>query len=294
MKFFLITTSVLTNPEVVDLLLAAADKRGLETVRINADATSLAEVMAMRSSSKDIVYREASGEKARAVEAAFTFRNAPERPCGIRHTRSDGVDLQFPLSSAMRQMLAGVQTIPTVLLDETYAAYQEAELTEVVQSIGGFPVILKQGGLSHGQGVRLMKDAGQLLEALRSVKGSDLQKMMLRQYLASYRHARLVVLDGEIVDSIEYLVPEDDFRTNAGKITVVPQVFDDSVQALALSAARLSSVAFGGADVLIDNASGKAYLAEFNTPCNFARNQLTTGVPIAEMLIDYLTAETKK
>lgn len=294
MKFFLITTVIPTNKEVVDLLVAAAEKRGLEAVRINADTTSLAEAMAMQSTSKDIIYREASGEKARAVEAAFLFRGAAERCRGIRLARSDSVDLQFPLSSTMRQMLAGVQTIPTILLDETFAAYQEDELAEVVEGIGGFPVILKQGGLSHGQGVRLIKNVGQMLEAFRSVKGSDLQKMMLRQYLASYRHARLVVLNGQVVDSIEYLVPEDDFRTNAGEIKVVPQVFDDSVQALAVNAARQSSVAFGGADVLIDNASGKAYLAEFNTPCNFARNQLTTGTQIAEMLIDYLMTEAEK
>jgi glutathione synthase/RimK-type ligase-like ATP-grasp enzyme len=204
---------------------------------------------------------------------------------------SQNIELTFPWSPLLRYQQLGIPAIPTILLDGVFVEQSDDEIARRVQTIGGFPVILKQVGLSHGAGVQKIDSMRQLRDVLRTVDGRDIQKYALRQYLAVYRHARLVVLDGRVIDSIEYIVPEDDFRTNAGTVSVVPQKFDVEVEKAAIDTVNSLAAVMGGVDILIDVATQTPYVAECNSPCNFWRNQNTTGVPIAEKIIEYLAGD---
>lgn len=292
MTFFLITTTNPTNPEVVEHLLEAAAQRDLEVERINSDKISLVEIENLETSSKDIFYREALGAKARAIEGQFVLRSEGRQPAGIRYEVSQ-VNLDFPWAITLRQQYTGIPIVPTLFLDGSWKQLPVSDLEHYVEKVDGFPVILKQTGLSHGKGVQRIESAEQLSQAISTCSEDDLLKYTLRKYLASYRHARLIVLGNKVVDSIEYLVPEDDFRTNATKdIKVVTQDFEDSINNIAIEAAKVSGVYFGGADVLIDQKTNIAYLAEFNTPCNFARAQNITGRDTAGAIVDFLLQQT--
>lgn len=56
---------------------------------------------------------------------------------------------------------------------------------------------------------------------------------------------------------------------------------------MALNAARLLRVEFGGIDIL-ENQQRKLVLAELNFPCYFADQQRESGIDIAEMMLDHL------
>lgn len=287
MKFFLITSTRPTNQGVIESLLSAARSRGIETVRINSDSQILADMDFYESSSDDILYREALGEKARAVEAGLLYRKTESRPSSI-YRPSDRIDLSFPWSAIIRYGQFDIATIPTIFLDEVFVSQEDDEIERRVQSIGGFPVILKRAGLSHGAGVYRVDSIQEFRNMIDRIEKHDVQKHILRRYLKAYRHARLIVLDGRVIDSIEYKIPDTDFRTNTGDISVTPQKFEDNVEQIAIAAVQSLMSVFSGVDILIDTTTDTPYIAECNSPCNFWRNQENTKVPIADMVIEYL------
>lgn len=123
---------------------------------------------------------------------------------------------------------------------------------------------------------------------------TETSRFVLRKFIANARHFRMVVIGDKVVDTIEYIAPDDDFRTNA---VAVPQVLprndaSDDLKRIAAHATNALGLEFGGVDVLIDT-EGNAYIAEVNFPCNFARNQMCTGTDIAGQMIDYLVAKAE-
>jgi RimK family alpha-L-glutamate ligase len=159
-------------------------------------------------------------------------------------------------------------------------------LQACVDSLGGFPVILKASGGSHGVGVMKLDSIDSLSSVLDFV--SQDSDVVLRQFIRAKSSARLIVLGKEVVDSIEYIVPKNDFRSNIGDDPIVrPQQFDTQVQEVAIKAVSALGLEFGGVDILLDE-KGKPYVLEVNFPCFFPRCQLLTGTDISGKMIDYL------
>src|SRR5690606_11342841 len=111
---------------------------------------------------------------------------------------------------------------------------------------------------------------------------SSLDYPVLRQFIHDARHIRVVVVGDRAVDAIEYAPQPNDFRTNA---VAVPQVTkfelgeSPEIGELSERAVAAAGLGFGGVDVLLQP-DGRFFVAEVNFPCNFARNQLNTGVDI--------------
>lgn len=161
-----------------------------------------------------------------------------------------------------------------------------------VEQLGGYPVVIKAAGGSHGVGV-IKVDSSQALYSLTDYLLASDNDYMMREYIEHHESARLIVLNGKVIDSISYTKVPGDFRTNVGEnINAMPKKFGTQVNQIAIQAVSVLGCIFGGVDVIIDK-NGKAYLAEVNIPCYFPRAQKLSGVDIGQKLVDALIARSK-
>ncbi len=187
------------------------------------------------------------------------------------------------------QELAGIPTPRT----EDVGDPDAASLMDKAERVGGFPLVIKDkvpGG--HGVGVIKVES----LESLRSIarlifaQGRN-KSFQIQQFIPHRRHARLIVLGGEVIDSIAYNGNDYDFRTNRSQdeINVEYWKFPEAVEQTAIAATRANLVDYGGVDIIDDD--GDLYVLEVNNPCYFARAQLCTGYPTSERMVEYLLAK---
>lgn len=166
------------------------------------------------------------------------------------------------------------------------------KLHKYTKHLGGCPIIIKALNGSHGVGVMKIDS----LESLYSVvdyitKQND--EFILRQYIDYKEHARLIVLWGKVISSIEYKRVENDFRSNAGNdLNVVHKKFDSHIEDIAVKAVQVLGYEFGGVDILIDQ-DGNPFIAEVNFPCYFPRAQQHANIDIAWQIIDFLINKSK-
>jgi len=175
------------------------------------------------------------------------------------------------------------KTIYSVTTDKT-------RLNSYIDYLGGFPIIIKLAGGSHGIGVIKIDSFSSLISIL-DVLTQDEKPFILKKYINSPSHARLIVLGDEVIDSIEYKTKKDDFRTNIGEPDVIGKTYNNDINKLAVKAMNILGWKFGGVDIIIKD--NTPYLLEVNMPCFFGRTQNTTGTDISGMMIDHLVAKTK-
>lgn len=279
-KFYCIVSDInnLANPDTYHLLEKAANERGVEFVTLDAKTLRPREVLVEDDA---IIYRLGLSRQAVLLEAFLvrpshaTFYAEPQELFGRA----------FAWGSTMRLQRAGLPIIPT---DFTPWLLSKEDLDGVVNQLGGYPIVIKGSGGSHGSAVRKAES----LDELYGVLQNDPQRetLVLRRFVHEARHIRIVVVGGKAADAIEYEVQPDDFRTNA---VAVPQVkafnLEDNldIASTAERAVQAIGLEFGGVDILLQP-DGQFFIAEVNFPCNFARNQLNTGADIAGAMVDYL------
>jgi hypothetical protein len=274
---------------VVISLERACKELGIRYELLIAEDIALDSIAAMQLQPGSLLYRVSTKAKACIIESmlvllhrdTFTTIYAPRTmPLASRTYRE-----------LCEQIASGLRVIPTHIIDETWAALPTEQLQAKVSDIGGFPVVVKVLGLSHGQGVQKVESA-QDLQALLGRVSFTQYGMIARQYLADYRHYRLVIVDGAVVAAIEYHKPEDDFRTNASEEPIVTAVdvasLPQDMLQLGIDGVALRSSILGGVDVLVDQTDQGAYLAEVNVPCYYARAEKPTGIDISSQLIKAL------
>lgn len=279
MKFFCITK--LNQKITRDLLKKSAEEKNIEFINIDCDSFDIENPN--YNNQEGIFYRVASGGLAKNIELFLlennnftTFYNNKE----AAYFSSNDIALQkfhkFPMPKTI-----------TFLIDN-YDFLEKA-----VNYVGGFPVILKVTGLSHGAGVMKINTMETLVSVVGFMKKNKVESIVIREYIDSYRHARLIVIGSQVVSSIEYIVPEKDFRTNVGTPQVKPENFSEEFEKIAVGAVNSLKLEFGGVDILIGK-DGKPYLAEVNFPCYFPRNQIATKNDISGMMINYLVEKYNK
>ncbi len=167
------------------------------------------------------------------------------------------------------------------------------ELKKYVDHLGGFPIVIKDMGGSHGVGVMRIDS----LESLYSVVDVLLAKggnYILRKYIDYKAHYRLIVLGEKVVGTVEYPRVEKDFRSNVGDdLQVIETKCDKNVEDIAINAVKAKYFEFGGVDILVGE-DGKPYVAEANFPCFFPRVQNATGIDISGMMVEHLTKKAQQ
>jgi len=277
--FYCVDGMVPSDPALV-LLKKACEKRKVTFVhvmpkRFNPAKDALPQV-------GDILYRVGTTEPDRIMEAVF---DVP----GVITFRKQKNSLH--VRQADSYLVSARNGLPTPKTVDIVTGDKEI-LKACVDLVGGFPVILKATGGSHGVGVMRIDSLPGLFSVVDFVLSQG-TKLVMREFIESDSHARLLVLGDKVIDSIEYKAQAGDFRTNAGTPVVAKKAFGKDVQATAVKAVGLMGVDFGGVDIIIDK-DNKHYLLEVNFPAFFPRAQNITGVDTAGMIVDYLVAKSTK
>jgi len=272
--------NAIANLNTYNLLKKACEDRGVEFIPLEADTLNYATIYD-EIVEGSLLYRLASSHRAALLEALLD-----DKVITLRKDNASLLSRAFGWGSALRLERAGVSIIPTIY---NVSRNHDAQLQDYVKRLGGFPIVLKSSGHSHGAGVMMLNSLGSLRSVLDYISDETTSNLVLRKYIANARHLRLVVVGNKVADSIEYLPQPGDFRTNAVATPQVKQLsfVDPKITADAIKAVEVLGLEFGGVDVLIDE-EDNFYIAEVNHPCNFARNQLNTGVDISGMMVDAL------
>lgn len=276
MTFYCITNR--RNPTTNKLLRDAGESRGIPVVFID-ESELTANLPPM--SSTDILYRVSDSQRAKIMEQLLLKK----KPASFYVSESGKKLAAAPhdLDALVLLKKMGVPIPKTV-----FSVSRNRDLLKnTLQKLGGFPVILKALGGSHGVGVMRIDSFPSLFSVIDLLTSRGIGPLIFRQYIDVGRSARLIVLGNQVIDSIEYLAPANDFRSNVGAVpNVRPMAFADNIQRTAIRATTALGWGFGGVDILIDDKDNH-YVTEVNFPCFFPRCQLATGVDIAGKMIDY-------
>lgn len=281
MTFYYIQDNT-SKPTTGHLLEEACRKNNIACRRVDPDAFN--EVSEQQLTNSDLLYRVTVGDRAELLEQHLLLG----RPTTFHSTMDRGFSkIDNVIQATLLHQYYKLPIPKTVYVMPRGNLFLE----EQVEYVGGFPVIVKAKGGSHGVGVMKIDS----LDSLRSVIdyiGQD-SLIILRQFISTSTSARLIVLGGQVIDSIEYHTQGEDFRSNYGEEPIVAaKKFSSDVEGVAQKAVSVLGLEFGGVDVIMDS-EGNPYLLEVNFPCYFGRAQLTTGVDIASMMIDYLIKKSR-
>lgn len=272
-KFF----CIYKKPDIsVDLLKKSARDNGLEFIHLNPDTFGNSSKINFKKG--DLLYRPGIGRDCRNLEISLIDKNVTT----FYRTYERATTKISNLRAYQENNIPVPKTILKLSKDREL-------LKKQVEEVGGFPVIIKAVGGSHGVGVMKIDSFSSLFSILDFLltKNKDIAFVM-KQFIDVTSSARLIVLGDEVIDSIEYVAPEGDFRSNEGEIPNVRiKKFSPEVEQTAVAATKALGLEFAGTDILIDD-KGNHFLAENNFPCFFPRAQKLTGKNISDLMIKYL------
>lgn len=276
MKFIHVAT--INNEPSSILLKKAATVQGHEYIQI--DPTNFKQQDLQIPTDPYMLYRSSVLPQARAIEKLML---SPLAKTFFANYERSFVDVDNVVTASIIHEKHQVPLPKTWFLQVADRAY----LKQIVESLGGFPLVVKATGGSHGVGVMKVDSLSGLYSLLDVLQANNIN-YVLREMIDVKASSRLVVIGNSVVDSIEYRAPEDDFRSNEGHVpNVFAKKFDEQTQAMAIKAVNLLGLEFGGVDILID-AQGNRFLTEVNFPCYFPRCQNLTGTDVAGKMIEWL------
>ena len=169
------------------------------------------------------------------------------------------------------------------------AAFLENALSE----IGDYPFILKPFYGTHGTGVMLLDTSTSLTSAVDAL--CDLhQDYVIQSFIteANGVDIRVLVVGGEVVAAMKRRAPVGEFRANvhkgaSGEAVTLP----DACIRLAIDATAALELEVAGVDLLETN-EGPVVL-EVNPSPGFEELELVTGIDIAGVIIEFVTAFTQ-
>jgi len=137
----------------------------------------------------------------------------------------------------------------------------------VIDKVGGLPAILKENTGSQGNGLILLESPQQTNMTLDSFYGSGEKDIIIQRFLNNGgKDERHIVINGEVVSSMERQAPKHDIRSNISregtgkKIKVDPDTRELCIKAVA----AIDGLNFAGVDVMKDT-DGKPYIIEINS-----------------------------
>jgi ribosomal protein S6--L-glutamate ligase len=216
-----------------------------------------------------------------AIVRQFEMQNVSTTTSSIAIVRS-----RDKLRSMQLLAKAGVGIPKTVFARET------ADLDDVLEQVGGAPVIIKVARGTHGNGVVLAetrKAARAVMQAFY-VEGVS---FLVQEYVAESAGTdiRAFVVNGKVVASMKRQSLDDDFRSNMHQGGVgTPIKLSDEERKTAQKAAKAMGLAICGVDMM--RSERGPLVLEVNSSPGFGIEKVT-GHNVAEHVLDYVEQNAK-
>ncbi|MFZ4427668.1 MAG: RimK family alpha-L-glutamate ligase [Saprospiraceae bacterium] len=161
-------------------------------------------------------------------------------------------------------------------------------IPEVIERLGGFPVIIKMTESTHGIGVMLAetaRSAKSTLDAFHKLNA----RVIVQEYIRESHGTdiRVLVVNGRAVAAMQRIAQEGEFRSNlhcGGH--AVPAYLSPLEQSVAVKAARIMGLDVAGIDLL--RSSRGPLVIEANASPGLEGIETTTGVDVAGKIIQFI------
>jgi ribosomal protein S6--L-glutamate ligase len=172
-----------------------------------------------------------------------------------------------------------------------------SDIEDIIDDMGGFPVIIKLARGTHGNGVVLAeskKAAKSVMQAFY-VMDDDGTNILLQEFVqeSAGQDVRSLVIGGKIVASIKRQSLTDDFRSNThqgGEGSAVK--LTDEERKVVQKAARAMGLPICGVDMMRSNRG--PLILEVNSSASLKTPELITGYNVAEKVIEYVEQNAKR
>ncbi len=181
-------------------------------------------------------------------------------------------------------------------MPKTVFSRNTADIDDLLEQVGGTPVVIKLARGTHGNGVVLAeskKAAKSVLQAFY-LHNEDGTNILLQEYIEESAGVdiRAVVVGGRVVASMKRQSLDDDFRSNlhqGGEGTTVK--LTDEEKKLAIKAAKAMGLPVCGVDMM--RSSRGPLVLEVNSSPGFGIEKVT-GRNVAEKVIEYVERNAKR
>ncbi|WP_299526087.1 30S ribosomal protein S6--L-glutamate ligase [uncultured Lutibacter sp.] len=173
-------------------------------------------------------------------------------------------------------------------LPKTVFTNYSKNVADVIESVGGTPLVIKLLEGTQGLGVVLAENdnaATSVLEAFNGLQARVIAQEFIKE--AKGADIRVFIVDGEIVGAMKRQGKEGEFRSNlhrGGTAEIIKLSIDE--KNAALKAARVMGLGIAGVD-LLQSARGPLIL-EVNSSPGLEGIEAATGVDIAGKIIHYI------
>lgn len=198
--------------------------------------------------------------------------------------------------SRSRDKLRAHQLLARKGVDMPITSYAHAaEATdELIDFVGGAPLIVKLMESTHGRGIVLAetsKAAEGVITAFRGLNANFLVQEYIKE--SKGNDIRCFVVGDRVVAAMQRTAREDDFRSNlhrggtASKVKLLPEE-----RAIALMAARVMGLNIAGVDIIRSNRG--PLVLEVNSSPGLEGIERVTGKDVADMIVEYVEKRVKK
>lgn len=218
--------------------------------------------------------------------------------CVIRQFEGDGVYTTLGSQALLdsRDKMRCLQILATngIQVPRTAITNNLQTFDQILQRIGGIPVVLKLLVSTQGLGVVLAdnkKTATSIFESFYRLK----QKTLVQEFISDARgeDIRVFLVDGEIVAAMSRRAAEGDFRSNLHRGgTSVPAKLTPQEEAIARKVARTLKLDVAGIDLL--RSSKGPLVLEANASPGLEGIETTTGIDVANKIIQFVERKIRK
>jgi len=183
-----------------------------------------------------------------------------------------------------------------VAIPKTVVSRNTTDIDDLLEQLGGTPVIIKLARGTHGNGVVLAetkKAAKSVLQAFY-LTNSDGTNILLQEYIKESAgiDIRAFVVGGRVVASMQRQSLDDDFRSNLHKGGLgVPVKLTADERRMAVKAAKVMGLSVAGVDMMRSDRG--PLILEVNASPGFGIEKVT-GRDVATPVIEYVEQNAKR
>jgi ribosomal protein S6--L-glutamate ligase len=181
-------------------------------------------------------------------------------------------------------------------IPKTVVSRNNSDIDDLLEQLGGTPVIIKLARGTHGNGVVLAetkKAAKSVLQAFY-VMDADGTNILIQEFIEESAGVdiRIFVVGGRVVASMKRKSLTDDFRSNLHQGgTGEPIKLTDDEKKMAIRAARAMGLGIAGVDIM--RSKRGPLVLEVNASPGFGIEKVT-GRNVAVKMIEYAEINAKK